>query len=134
MLTLLFMVIFAAIFIFFSKEMAAFLKKLYGVYWIRVLAPLGVLAWIWVWNDENISLLFLRLKEKIALVNLKLAAVLPQNMQWIAEAAGLFFLASIPTWLLYLRFSRTIMTKTQTDLIMRIYFFSWVFFAIIFLT
>ena len=133
MLTLLFMVLFAATFILFSDEMSVFLKKWYGVYWARFLVPLLVISWIWVWNDEFIPLLLAWSKEQVVLIVLKLAHVLPQSMQWIGSAAGLFFLASIPAWLLHLKFSRAVITKAQENLIARIYFFVWVFFAVMLL-
>ncbi len=133
MLTLLFMVIFSATFILFSDETTAFVKKWYAVYWCRVFVPLLVISWVWVWNDEIIPLLLAWSKEHIELMIIALSEPLPQSIQWIANAAGLFFLVSLPVWLLHLRLSRTVMTKAQANLVSHIYFFLWLFFSLIIL-
>jgi DNA-binding transcriptional MocR family regulator len=92
-----------------------------------------VISWVWVWNDEIIPLLLAWSKEHIELMIIALSEPLPQSIQWIANAAGLFFLVSLPVWLLHLRLSRTVMTKAQANLVSHIYFFLWLFFSLIIL-
>ncbi|MDX2347021.1 MAG: hypothetical protein QNK11_09150 [Legionella sp.] len=133
MLTLLLLVVFSAVFILFSEEMSVMFKRWYGVYWVRVIVPLLVISWIWIWNDEFIPLSLSWLQLKIALIILTCSNVFPESIQWVVNGLGLFVLASLPAWGLYWKLSRAIVTKPQADLIKRIYFFVWIFLTVVLL-
>jgi hypothetical protein len=133
MITLLFLVIFAATFILFSEEMSVVLKKWYGIYWVRVAVPLLVMSWIWIWNDEFIPLLLAWLQARVVFLNVTIAGFFPQGMQWVARATSLFILASLPAWFLHWRFHRTVITKAKTEMIANVYVFVWLFFTVVLL-
>ena len=131
--TLLFFVVFTAIFLLFADEMSAFFKKWYGVYWIRVTVPLLVVSWVWVWNDEFIPLILEWLQIQFTALIAEPASWLPQGLQWVINILGLFLLASVPPWILYWKFSRDTMTDSRKQLIAGVYAASWVFFSVLLL-
>ncbi|MCH9755774.1 MAG: hypothetical protein K0U37_01105 [Gammaproteobacteria bacterium] len=130
---LLFFVVFSAIFLLFADEMSAFFKKWYAVYWIRVTVPLVVISWMWIWNDELIPLILEWLQGNVIFLITRLENLLPQAIHRVADIVGLFILASVPAWLLFWKFSREVVTKSQKEILVNVYAFSWVFFTVLLL-
>ncbi len=133
MAMLFFLVILAAVFIFFSEEITTVLKKWYGVYWVRVTGPLVLISWAWIWYDEFIPLLLAWLQAWLVFFVSVSAQFLPHSMQWIIHALGLFLLASLPAWGMYWKMGRDVVTASQHEYIMLAYLFSWLFFVVVLL-
>ena len=131
--TLLVLVVFAALFLLFAEEASALCKKWYGVYWIRVTVPLLVISFMWVWNDESIPLILEWLRTQFVALISEPASWLPGSLQWLGNVFGLFLLTSLPPWILFWKFSRNIVTESQTQMIANVYAASWVFFAVLLL-
>lgn len=130
---LLFIVVFSAVFVLFADEASAFFKKWYSVYWVRVTVPLLMISWAWIWNDDVIPLALEWLQMQLVFLVSAPASFVPQNMQWVVNALGLFMLASLPAWILYWKFSRDVVTALHRKILANTYVFSWVFFAVVLL-
>lgn len=133
MVTFALLVIFAAAFILFAQDMSQFFKKMYGIYWVRLLAPLFVVSWIWIWHDELLAVLLLWLKERIVLATLGPVHLLPKGFEFIGQGVMLFIIASIPAWVTYgyLRYQNKKLTSDNRLLIARVYAFVWLILAVL---
>jgi hypothetical protein len=126
------LVVCAAIFVLFADEMTAFFKKIFGIPWVRLFVPLLVITFFWVWHDDFLPLALAWLQAKTNIFVMSFASFLPQSMQWVARALGLYVLASIPAWIIYWHINRKIATRKSTYRITRLYAFAWMFFMLLF--
>lgn len=128
----LFLVIFSSVFVAFSDEITTWLKKVLSVTWVRVLLPLVIVSFFWVWFDEEVLWVLQYFQSSIAFFTTKFAGVLPHKIIWFtARVLILYIPASIPAWLFYWKISRGGSSDKQELRILKLYAFCWLFFVVL---
>lgn len=128
----LFLVVFSAIFLAFTDDIVGFLKKILSVTWMRVLVPMVIVSFLWIWFDEEVLILLQYLQLSLAFFVVKFTSFLPHKIIWFtARVLSLFLPASIPVGLLYWKLSRDGSVTKQAPRFAKLYAFSWLFFAVL---
>lgn len=130
--SLLFLVVSSAIFIAFTNEIMALFKQAFSVTWVRVLIPMIIVSFLWVWFDEEVLLLLQYIQLNLAFFVEKLMHALPQKIiGFTVRVLILYFSASIPAWLFYWKISRDHSSNKNRAHFAMLYAFSWLFFAVL---
>ena len=129
---ILFLVVFSAIFVAFIDEITAWLKNVLSVTWVRVLMPLVIVSFLWVWFDEEMLWILAYFKASLAFFTVKFTGVLPHKIIWFtARVLSLYLPASITAWLFYWKLSRDGTLDKQAPRLAKLYAFSWLFFLML---
>jgi|GEM_PF-1931214 len=131
----LFLVVFSAIFVAFTNEIATWLKKVLSVTWVRVCVPMVLISCLWVWFDEEVLWVLEYLQQNLHFFTAKFAVLLPHQLMWsVARVLILYLSASIPAWLFYWKLSRDDSSFGKyMPRLAKLYAFSWVFFSVLIL-
>jgi hypothetical protein len=130
----LFLVVFSAIFVAFTNEITAWLKSVLSVTWVRVLLPMVIVSFLWVWFDEEVLWVLVYFKASLAFFTAKFTGVLPHKIIWFtARVLSLYLPASMTAWLFYWKIKRDRSVKQQAARLAKLYLFSWLFFMILIL-
>ena len=132
MLTLLLVVIFSAVFVLFSDEIAAVLKKWFAIYWVRVFVPLLLISWMWIWNDDFIPVALFHFYGMLHQFVGQFVAIFPKSLHGLAKGISLFLLTSIPVGCLYWRLHYTSLTKRKNQIIRDAFLFVWIFWVVMY--
>jgi hypothetical protein len=128
----LFLVVFSAIFVAFTNEITAWLKSVLSVTWVRVLLPMVIVSFLWVWFDEEVLWVLAYFKASLAFFTAKFTAVLPHKLLWFtARVLSLYLPASMTAWLFYWKLKRDGSVKQQAARLVKLYLFSWLFFLVL---
>ena len=133
MALILFLIIFSTAFVLFSDEINVLFKKIFAARWLRIIAPIGIVSFLWVFFDEEVlwSLQYLQLA--LSFIAKQSARVLPHKLAWVTQALTLYLMASIPAWVLHWGLSRRPFFSKKTHRITYFYVFSWLFFSMLIL-
>lgn len=107
LLTLALIILGTSILVFFSDEFARIIKKLFSVYWIRLLLPIIIVSML----IEHYMDWVLRGKEFILELVYCINAPLHLETTVIAQIIFLFLIANIPIWILHLLAKRKMIPK-----------------------
>lgn len=128
----LFLVVFSAIFVAFTNEITALLTSIFSVIWIRVLLPLVIVSFLWVWFDEEALWVLAYFKASLALFTAKFTAVMPHKIIWFtARVLSLYLPASLMAWLFYWKLKHDGSVDKHAPCLAKLYFFSWLFFLML---
>jgi len=128
----LFLVVFSAIFVAFTNEITAWLKSVLSVTWVRVLLPMVITSFLWVWYDEEILWVLTYFKASLAFLTMKFTRVLPHEIiGFTARVLSLYLPASMTTWLFYWKLKRDGSVDKQAPRLAKLYLFSWLFFLVL---
>ena len=128
----LFLVVFSAIFLAFTDDIVDFLKRVLSVTWVRVLLPMVIISFLWVWFDEEVLMLLQYIQLGLAFFTAKFTSLLPHKIIWFtARLLTLYIPASIPAWLFYWKLRRDGSQDKKKLRLMKLYTFSWLFFVLL---
>ncbi|MDF1684082.1 MAG: hypothetical protein P1U36_05450 [Legionellaceae bacterium] len=128
----LFLVVFSAIFVAFTDEITALIKRILSVTWVRVLLPMLLVSFLWVWFDEEILWVLAYVKASLAFFTAKFSGVLPHKITlFTGRVLSLYLPASIPACLFYWKLKRDGSVDKQASRLTKLYVFSWLFFLML---
>jgi len=129
---ILFLVVFAAVCIAFLHEIKGFLKKIASVRWVQVFTPMLIVSFVWVWFDEEILMLLQHLQSGLISFSMLCVSFMPHKLTcFTARFLSLYIPASIPAWLFYWKINRGPSSSKQELRVLKLYVFSWLFFAVL---
>ncbi|NCT57074.1 MAG: hypothetical protein GW760_05105 [Legionella sp.] len=128
----LFLVVFSAVFVAFTDEITKGLKRLFSVTWVRVLVPMVLASFLWVWFDEEVLSILAYFQANLAWFTVKFTSMLPHKITlFTGRVLSVYLPASLPAWLLYWKMTHVRSCEAKINRVSKLYVLSWLFFFIL---
>lgn len=128
----LFLVVFSTIFVAFTDEITTGLKRLFSVTWVRLLVPMVIVSFLWVWFDEEVLWVLAYFQANLVWFTVKFTSFLPHKIiLFTGRVLSMYLPASIPAWLLYWKMTHVSSCKAKINRVAKLYVLSWLFFMIL---